>query len=557
MKNRLIFGILIAACLLAYGNTLRNEFTHDDGLYILRNPQVTAPAIANLFSPNATSNVFRPVTFATLALNWAFGGEEPAGYHLLNLILHGAVVCLLYLLILEIFGPEPRNKIIAFATALLFALHPIHTEAVASVVGRAETLAGGFVFAAWILHLRDEEWPALGCFALALLSKESAVVFLPLVLLGDFATGRWKPRVRYAWIAGIAVLYTGLLWKVEGGHFGTATISLLDNPLASLPAGWRILNAFRIAWKYVGLHFYPAVLSCDYSFNAIPLYRDFIHTLPATLAAAAIFAGLLWAAAKRKTDIVLAGGIYIAGFATTANILLPTGTIMGERLAYLPSAGICLLVAMVWAKFAGRQRYLAWGILIVILGALGVRTVVRNADWQDNFTLFSAAVRAVPGSAKMHSNLGVVYAAQNQMDLAAREFETALQLDPTFTGAMSAYGMMEMQRKNYQKAGLLLENSLLMSTRDDPDYDSRMVEFAIVLGLTNHLDGALEYLNREIAESPAYAPAWSNRALVHMKRGENELARRDAEKALQLDPGDSHAQQALQLLNTSNPATTP
>jgi tetratricopeptide (TPR) repeat protein len=557
MKTRLIFSVLIAACVLAYGNTLLNEFTHDDGLYIINNPQVTAPTIANLFSPNATSKVFRPVTFATLALNWAFSGEQPASYHLLNLLLHAAVVCLLYVLLLEIFGRHPRGQMIAVAAALLFALHPIHTEAVASAVGRAELLAAGFVFAAWILHLRDKEWSALECFALALLSKESAVVFLPLVFLGDYATDQWKPRTRYAWIAGIAVLYTGLLWKIEGGRFGTATISLLDNPLASLSPGWRILNAFRIAWKYVGLHFYPAVLSCDYSFNAIHLYRDFIHTLPAVLAAAAVVAALLWASAKRKTGIVLAGGIYIAGFATTANILLPTGTIMGERLAYLPSAGICLLLALAWIQFAERQQYFAWGILIVILAALGVRTVVRNTDWRDNFTLFSAAERAVPGSAKVHSNLGVGYAAQNQMDLAAREFDTALQLDPEFTGAMSAYGKLEMQRKNYQKAGALFEKSLLMTSRDDPDYDARMVEFATILGLTNQLDGAMAYLNREIAESPGYAPAWSNRALIHMKRGENQLALSDAEKALALDPSDSHAQRALQILNTTNAVTAP
>jgi len=72
----------------------------------------------------------------------------------------------------------------------------------------------------------------LACFALAMLSKESAVVFFPLVLLGDYAVGKWKPRIRYALAAGLALLYLGLLWKVQGGRFGPAEIPMVDNPLA-------------------------------------------------------------------------------------------------------------------------------------------------------------------------------------------------------------------------------------------------------------------------------------------------------------------------------------
>ena len=91
----------------------------------------------------------------------------------------------------------------------------------------------------------------------------------PLVCAGDLLT----------------LLYLAVLWKVQGGHLGHATINPLDNPLANLPTRWRVLNALRVSWKYVALHFYPAKLSCDYSFNAIPVYRDWRHTLPALFAA--------------------------------------------------------------------------------------------------------------------------------------------------------------------------------------------------------------------------------------------------------------------------------
>src|SRR4029077_5792548 len=236
-----------------------------------------------------------------------------------------------------------------------FAVHPLHTEAVSSIAGRAEVLAAGFLFAAWILHLQDQQIPALICFVLALLSKESAVIFLPLLLVGDYARGKWKPWLRYSLIAGVTLVYLGLLWKIQGGRFGQVTISQLDNPLVVIPARWRILNALRVAWKYVALHFYPAKLSCDYSFNEIRVYRDWRHTLPAALAALAAAGAWIWAVRKRRTGLIVAGGIYLVGFAVTANILMPTGTIMAERLAYLPSAGFCLLLALGWSWLKDRQ----------------------------------------------------------------------------------------------------------------------------------------------------------------------------------------------------------
>lgn len=556
MKDRLVIAILLAAVVLVYGNTLQNQFTMDDGLYVLSNPQVTEPSLHALFSPNRFSSVFRPVTFATMALNWALGGTEPLGYHLFNLFLQAGVVWLLYLFLLEILEGYPQKASVAFAAALLFAVHPIHTEAVASVAGRAEMLAAGFLLAAWVLHLRDREILALVCFVLALLSKESAVAFLPLVLLGDYSTGRWKSRLRYAAIAAVTLLYLGLLWDVQGGRFGQATISLMDNPLASLPRMWRILNALRVAWKYVGLHFYPMVLSCDYSFNQIPVYRDWLHTLPAALAAVAALFLWAWAIRKRQMGLVLAGGIYLAAFATTANILMPIGTIMGERLAYLPSVGFCLLVALAWSVLERRRRAMAWGILTVLVLALAARAAVRNTDWKDNLALYSSAVRAVPNSAKMHADLGGEYMIRNQFDLARKEFEIALRINPDSPDTLASFGLLESWQGNYQAAGAMMEKALHMSARDNPHYDSMVVDFAVILSKTNHMDAALDFLDKEIAESPAYARAWSTRALVRSERGELAPARSDAEAALRLDPGDAQAQEVLQRLDAGSPASS-
>jgi Tfp pilus assembly protein PilF len=424
-------------------------------------------------------------------------------------------------------------------------------------VGRPELLAAGFLLAAWILHLGDWEIPALICFALALLSKESAAAFLPLVVVGDYARGKWKPPLRYAWIGGLTAIYLGLLWKVQGGRFGQPGIALLDNPLASLPTGWRILNALRVAWKYVALQLYPATLSCDYSFNQIPMYKDWRHTLPAAMAAAAFVGAWLWTVRKRKTEWVLGGAIYLGAFATTANILIPTGTILGERLAYLPSAGLCLLLAAVWTRlFAGapqrRGQTLALALLVIAVGALGVRTMVRNLDWRSNITLFAAAVRAAPNSAKAHLNLASAYRNEKQLDLARGEFEAVLRIYPKYPDALAGYGLVDFQLGDYQDAERMMKQALDTSSRNDTNYDFMAVNLAGLWMQTGDNFDAIDLLNRVIAASPGYARAWANRAVIRYRIGQPDKARADAEAALRLDRGNPQALGLMKLLGDSS-----
>jgi Tfp pilus assembly protein PilF len=548
MNERLRIGLLLAVVMLVYGNTLRNEFTQDDGLYVLHNSQVTHTSLRQLFEPNKFSNVFRPVTFATLAMNWKVNGERPLGYHLINILLHAGVTLLLYFLLLEVLGSSPHAKSWALVAACLFAVHPLHTEAVASIVGRSELLAAGFLIAAWILHLYDWEIPALISFVLALLSKESAAVFLPLVLVGDYARGKWKPNPRYVRIAGITLLYVGALWKIQGGRFGQAGINVVDNPLVTISTGWRIMNALRVAWKYVGLHFYPATLSSDYSFNQIPVYMDWRHTLPAALAAAAVVAAWIWAFRKKQSGLVLAGGIYLIGFAITANILIPTGTIMAERLAYLPSAGICLLVAMGWTWLKDRQRIVALGLFAAVVAALAVRTVVRNADWKNDLSIYSSGVRASPHSAKVHANLGGQYLAHGQLDLARIELETSLRISPDSPDTLASYSLLESSLGHYEAAGGLMEKAVKTSGRNDPNYDFMDVTLALLLIKTGHVSDALEILNQEIAESPEYARAWLTRGIIEYQQGDLVSARADAETALRLQPDNPEAQKLMLVL---------
>ena len=229
---------------------------------------------------------------------------------------------------------------------------------------------------------------------------------------------------------------------------------------------------------------------------------------------------------------------------------------MGERLAYFPSAGFCLLVALAWNWLQERQRKLAVGVLAALVALLGLRTVIRNRDWKDNLTLYTAAVRAVPGSAKMHQNIAFEYMEAKRLDLARKELQTALQINPAYPEALALYGLLESWQGNYQAAGQMMERAFYMTRREDPAYDAIAVNLATLYMQTDHLDGALDLLNREISESPGYARAWANRAVLRYKGGQIALARADAEMALRLDPGNRQAQNLMQLLNASNPSVS-
>jgi tetratricopeptide (TPR) repeat protein len=175
--------------------------------------------------------------------------------------------------------------------------------------------------------------------------------------------------------------------------------------------------------------------------------------------------------------------------------------------------------------------------------------MMRNRNWKDNLTLWSTDARAVPNSAKIHVMLGSAYVDVGQFDAALQEMDSALRIYPDFPEALEAYGLLQSAKGNYQEAGAMLERAFYAVRRGYPNYDGMAVNLAVLYIQTNHIDGALQLLDREIAESPGYARAWASRALAHYKRGETVAARSDAEMALRLDSTNQDTQNLLQLLS--------
>ncbi|HEY6065985.1 MAG TPA: tetratricopeptide repeat protein [Thermoanaerobaculia bacterium] len=517
--------LLAAACVVSYANGLAGDFTYDDKAIILDNPRIRAPArLGTIFAtpyfggPRGQGTGYRPVLLVSYAIQYWVHGAAPVGFHVVNVALHVLVTLLLALALARIDVPEP----VAFGAALLFAVHPIHVEAVTSLVGRGEMLAAAFSLGVLLFALRYRRERrarglsltlALLCFALGILSKESATVAPLLVLLAwwRLESGGAGERLRKALAGGMPVyagcallLGAGLAARsaVLGGVIKAPTFRIfeLENPLAHVSTVARVTNAAAILFRYAGRLLLPVRLSADESGWSIPVARGGgLVGIAAVLLGAAILV-VAFRREREKRDLAFGVLFFAAAFAMTANVFFAIGTIFAERIAYLPSAGFALALAstVIGAREAtapSRRRAL---LLVAIAVAYGARTVARNPVWKDDETLFASTVATSPGSAKAHYNLGWVSADRGRLPLALEEYRRATEIYPKYFDAWAGKGSVE------QRLGRLpdAERSFRRSLQARPDYENGFFRLGALLEFEGNLEGAEKEFSEGLARNP-------------------------------------------------------
>jgi protein O-mannosyl-transferase len=422
---------LALAFLLPNLITLTGGFLYDDVTLLVENERMhSLDGIREVWTESFWPDrplltLYRPVTKTLWVLIWVAGGGNPLLFHLFNLLL-GTVVVLLLHAYLEELGFPPLTS---FLAALLFALFPIHSEAVAPAFGAAELLAAAFGLAALLLHRKGHRIVALLLFALAVFSKESAAA---IPALAYFAAPH--PRKKYLpdAIAAAAVIAAILVARSLVGT-GEGVIPAADNPSSLQSSPWRVMTALWVQCLYLWNTLFPFTLSVEYSYNQIPLVTRLsdIRALIGLglLSGSAI---ILW----RRNEYAPAVLAWWILFLPAANILFPIGTIMAERLAYLPSAGAALLVA-VWL---GRRKSLRSRRSIVILClalfvAYGGRTFTRNLVWTDTDRFYTELVADAPESARAHFGHGVYLSSQGRDAEAVESYAEAIRILPSFADA--------------------------------------------------------------------------------------------------------------------------
>ena len=560
-RLRLSSALLLAgACLLSYANGLTGAFVYDDKAIVRDNPrirnwqQLDEILTTQYFGgKRGTGTAYRPALLLSFAVQWWIHGGNPVAFHVVNLLFHVLVTLLLARLLLRIDLPPPT----AIGAALLFAVHPIHVEAVTSVVGRGETQAAALVLGFLLLSLRGIEGSgsrrlalvgALVLYLLANLTKESAAVapaLLFLMLAWRAEGGLWA-RVSTALRQGLPIYLCAA--AVLGGVFRLRALVLggaikasatgffeLENPLAPLAPSSRAANACAIFLRYLWRMAVPFRLSSDESAWSIRVLtpRDVLFWAAPVLLGALVVAAL---SRLRSRSAAALGFLFLCiASLPTSNLLFPTGTIFAERLAYLPSVGFCLIAAS-WIlgrapDFAALLRPRA-GVLAAVALLFAARTLVRNPVWASDEALFTNMVRVSPASAKAHYDFAYMSGEKGRSSSALEHYTRAIEIYPGYWDAWAGKGRVERTLGDPAAS----ERSYAESLRLAPTYENGWFGVGLVREERGNRAGAEDAYRQGLRYNPQSLPLAYRMALLFAAE-KRPAARYAWRRALAIDPG--------------------
>lgn len=541
-RPRLGASAVAALALLAvlpFLNGLTAGFTFDDGAIVRDNPRLAGPEkVGEIFTthyfggPLATGKNFRPVVLLSYAVQRWTTGTDPFPLHLVNVLLHVATTLLLAAWLLALGMPRGPS----LAAAALFAVVPIHAEAVTGIVGRAELFVALLVFLSALLFLRATEGPrlrrlayagAVGAFFVALFTKEHAVVLPGVVLLGELlrrgtdeplaarlrrkalpAAGLLAPLAAFV---AVRALFVGSGLVAKGSAFFE-----LDNPLVLLPAPLRAANGLWLLLRYASKTLVPVGLSADHSAHALPLATSLADPLAlAGLLGVAALAALAVLSIRGLPLVALGLGLFLGAFFPTSNVPFPIGTIFAERLAYLPSAGLLAAVAGGVAALPRASAGFRRAVLVIALVTYAATTVERNEVFRSDETLFADLLAKVPRSARARYNAAWLAWGLGETTVARSNLEKAIALFPRHYDAWALLGLVEAKEERSVEACAAAREAL----RIRPDYEIGWRTLAKVEEEAGRLDAAEEALAAGLKRFPRSLPLLRRRGALLLARG--------------------------------------
>jgi hypothetical protein len=574
--------------MLAYANALRNGLVLDDRWVLLDNPLVMNlsglwKAFAAPYWPAIQqAGQYRPLVIGSFAVDWAIAGNNPWWFHLVNLLWHAGASLLVWRVLRRLLSPAG-----ALAGALLFAVHPVHVEAVANIVGRAESMATVFALGALLLHDRRSMFAPL-LFALALVSKESAMVFIGLAAAWDLILRRnWLAEIRerrwlYAGYGIVALAYAGTLAAIFHGRAIVVPASTWYG--ASL--GERLLTVVTVVPHYVRLMIAPFELSADYNPRVITLATSVnaqVVTGLLLLAITAVCLVLAW----RRSRIAFFGLLWFAiAVSPVSNVLFPSGIVLAERTLYLPSVGFVLLAGLLFEWSARQRMSLALAAAAAVLTIMAVRTWTRTPVWRDNRTLVLTTLADHPESYKVHQQAGGILLQVGDSAGSVREYEIAASLfnrDPYFYREVAEAAL---RKRDFRRALAMLDTSIqLMPDHPSPwmriadsrfnlgEYPAAIVaakrgyELArdsaralVVIALSARAMGdpktAAETYRAGIVNHPDSWQMHTGYAELLLEMGDVEGARRMAELGVKLSGGDAASTEVMRRVSATVPSSS-
>uniref|UniRef100_A0A8C1QT73 dolichyl-phosphate-mannose--protein mannosyltransferase n=1 Tax=Cyprinus carpio TaxID=7962 RepID=A0A8C1QT73_CYPCA len=546
------YAALVAVCALCYSNSLWGEFVHDDIWAITNNPDVRpGSSLRSIFTndfwgkrmaDNTSHKSYRPLCILTFKLNILLGGMTPFYFHLVNVFLHCMVTALL-MLTCEQCVFEDSN--FSFLTALLFSVHPIHTEAVSGIVGRADVLASVLFLLSFLSYIRSvsasrmaDEFPhTVSVLSLALslllgtcamLVKETGVTVFGVCVLYDFLVLCRKPLILKCPHKGL-ILSTGF------------------NSCASLFLTYCYLLAFN-AWLLLA----PIVLCYDWQVGSIPLVESLWDGRNiASLTLALVMLALILNC-KMKGKEVLVGMLFLVfPFIPASNLFFRVGFVVAERVLYMPSMGYCVLVVH------GLNRLYSvvsrWGAaaltvsMLVVLLLFSWKTVQQNEIWLSREALFRSGIQTLPHNAKVHYNYANFLKDRGRNQEAIYHYKTALRLYPRHASALNNLGTLTHQA---EEAEVYYRRALNIN----PQHNRALFNLGNLLKSQGKEEEAERMLKESIRFGPHFADAYSSLASLYADQGHSKEANEIYTKGIENcpDSSDLHNNYGVFLVDTGH-----
>jgi hypothetical protein len=464
-----------AVALLAIASSITgvtNGFAFDDVHVIVNNDRVHSLNEAWRFfgqkywPPHNGDSLYRPLTILAFALQWAIGGGSPLPFHVTSVALYAACAFALYRM-LRLLVPTD----VALVASALFAVHPVHTEAVANVIGQAELIVALLTFIAVERYVtarrrigrprRSDIAVICSLYLASCLFKENAIVMPALLLAAEIMIepGRLslRRRVHEVWPLLACMTFVALVFVVVRTTVtGDLRSAGVNEILSGAAYHERALTMLGIVVEWVRLLIWPAALSADYSFPRTQLVTSVNLAVIIGLVIVLSVLALAWHF-RRSSPAITFGALWMGiTLAIPSNLFLLTGFILAERSLFMPSVGVVVCLAVMLAHLRERMEQsdrrvmpaLA-GLVAILLVTGVVRSSYRNPVWRNNETLFEQTVRDVPMSSRARWMLSEHYARTGRPGRAAEEITLAVVL-----GRMNDFVLLTAAADQMQSAGM-------------------------------------------------------------------------------------------------------
>ena len=566
--------LLAVVAIVLYANTLGNGYVLDDSTVIKSNSIVTQgiSAIPQIFATPyrrgwfiTNNDFYRPLSLAMFAAEYQLSDGSPVISHFMNVVFFAGCAALLFLFFDALF--DKKKTIMAFVAVLLFTVHPIHTEVVANIKSRDELLCFFFVFLslnAFLKYARDGK-PAyllMGSISLffSFLSKETSITFLGIIpFTFFFYSNQDKKRSLHVTLStfSVAFVFLAIRYLVLKAYDAnsSSTVTFMDNMLSAAPSAMsRLATEILILGNYIKLLFIPYPLICDYSYKTIPFtsFSD-IRVIISMLAYIILLAWAVFLLIKKTRNGYAYGILFcLATISLFSNIPFLIGSAMAERFLFFPSAGFCLIVALIIDNYlVGQEKQKlsslanakVMSVLAPVVLVFSGMTIDRNSDWKDNITLFTTDIKSAPDDARLNYYIGTEITAER----------VKLEQNPSIKGQIVDSGIVYLKKalstyRDYDDANASLGDAYFKTLRYDSAeyYDKRALEinpkYAIAL---NNLAGvyfvkgnyqlAKDYCQKAFAVNPFYSNAYSNLGLCYMRLNQKDSALINLYKAVSID----------------------